>query len=94
MSDGPGEQAWPVILATEDGKYAMGVYSPKSTVNGMSGPGYGRFRFRAQEVVKWNSVFRLRSPSGVPAGEYTFRNYVALGDKAMVTASLRSLIAE
>lgn len=94
LSDGPGEQAWPVVLATPDGKYAMGIYSPKSTAPGMIGPGFGRFRFTAEKVVKWNSVFRLRSPSGVPAGDYSFRNFVALGDKAMVTASLRKLIAE
>ena len=94
LSDGPGEQPHPVVLATEDGKYAMGVYSPKSKVDGMAGPGYGRFRFEAEKVVKWNSVFRLRSETSVPAADYSFRNFVVVGDLKMVAASLQKLTAE
>ena len=28
LTDGPGEQAWPVVLATDSGSHAMGIFSP------------------------------------------------------------------
>ena len=59
LSDGPGEQALPVVFATASGAHAMGVYSPDRPP-----PGYGRFRFEAEQVNKWNCVFRVRDPNG------------------------------
>ncbi len=53
LDDGPGEQAFPVALATANGLHAMGVYSAEPS------PGYGRFRFKAERVNKWNCVFRV-----------------------------------
>lgn len=98
LSDGPGEQPLPVILSTADGKYAMGVFSPPSTLETpgirLSGPGYGRFRFEAERVVKWNSVFRLRSDADLPAADYSFCNFVAVGTREMVQRSLHSLYME
>lgn len=86
LSDGPGEQPLPVILSTESGSHAMGIYSPERPA-----PGYGRFRFKAEKVVKWNCVFRLRKPEGIPPGEYRFRQFVAVGTLEDVTASMRRL---
>lgn len=73
LSDGPGEQNHPVILATDDGRFAMGVRSPDPN------PGYGRFRFAAEKVVKWNCVFRVADPAGLRPGRYAYRAVVAVG---------------
>ena len=77
LSDGPGEQSEPVVLSTPDGNYAMGIISTEPPPRRMLGPSYGRFRFPAEKVVKWNCVFRLRD--GVPPGAYRFRLYVSVG---------------
>ncbi len=82
LSDGPGEQAHPVILSTESGSHAMGIWSPEPS------PGYGRWRFRAEKVVKWNCVFRERD---VKPGDKTFRCFVAVGTLADVVAALHKL---
>lgn len=79
LSDGPGEQPLPVILSTESGSHAMGIWSPDPK------PGYGRWRFAAEKVVKWNCVFRERD---VKPGDRTFRCVVAVGTLADVTAAL------
>jgi hypothetical protein len=91
LSDGPGEQSEPVVLSTPDGNYAMGIISTEPPPIRTLGPGYGRFRFHAEKVVKWNCVFRLRD--GVPPGAYRFRLYVPLGTLDDVTNAMRSLSA-
>ena len=92
LSDGPGEQELPVILATASGSHAMGVYSPDQPSPGFEKVGYGRFRFPAEKVTKWNCVFRKRDiQRGLPAGEYSFRCFVAVGDLATVQDSLRQV---
>ena len=91
LTDGPGEQPQPVVLSTEDGSYAMGVFSPDQPSEGFENAGYGRFRFPAQKVVKWNCVLRIRDTQGVPPGEYSFRTFVLVGDLPMVTDSMRAL---
>jgi hypothetical protein len=88
LSDGPGEQPRPVVLATPSGSHAMGIFSPEP------GVGYGRFRFERERVVKWNAVVRRRDPNGVPAGDYSFRNFVVVGDLDIVRDSLRALARE
>ena len=91
LSDGPGEQALPVVLSTESGSHAMGVFSPDQPSAGYEEAGYGRFRFPAEKVVKWNCVFRVRDPEGVEPGEFVFRTFVIVGDVATVRQSLRAL---
>lgn len=85
LGDGPGEQPLPVILSTPSGSHAMGVWSPEKT------PSYGRFRFAAEKVVKWNSVFRVRRPEGIPPGDFTYRNFVVVGTLEDVVESMRRL---
>lgn len=92
LSDGPGEQADPVILSTESGSHAMGVYSPDQPSKGYEHAGYGRWNFKAQRVVKWNCVFRLRNQKGIPAGDHSFRNFVVVGDLETVRKTLVALI--
>ena len=95
LTDGPGEQRDPVAFSTADGKYAMGIIAPDPAPAGSAGPGYGRFRFVAEKVVKWNCVFRVRPSDGaVPAGEYRYRMLVPIGTLADVEAALAKLAGE
>lgn len=94
ISDGPGEQSKPVVLSTANGSHAMGVYSPQQPSFGFKQAGYGRFRFERAKVVKWNCVFRIRDPQGVKPGDYSYRMFVIVGDKATVTKSLQALHRE
>lgn len=91
LDDGPGEQNDPVILSTEDGKYAMGVFSPDQPSPGYQHAGYGRFRFPAAKVVKWNCVFRIKNSEGVAAGDYSFQVFVAIGTLGYVKQSIQTL---
>jgi hypothetical protein len=94
LSDGPGEQSHPVVLSTENGSHAMGVFSPGQPSRGYEQAGYGRFRFARQKVVKWNCVFRIRNRHGIEPGDYAFRMFVIVGDLKTVTQSLRALHRE
>lgn len=95
LSDGPGEQPQPVVLATPDGSHAMGVFSPDQPSHGFENAGYGRFRFPGAKVVKWNCVFRMRDAiNGIASRDYSFRNFIAVGDLATVKASLIELHRE
>jgi hypothetical protein len=94
LSDGPGEIPRPVVLAVPEGTHAMGIYSPPQHAPRMSGPTFGRFRFVAEKVVKWNCVFRLQDGDGIAPGDYAFRMSVVVGDLASVTEGLRALHAD
>jgi hypothetical protein len=93
LSDGPGEIARPIVLAVPEGTHAMGIYAPPQPAPKMTGPTFGRFRFGAEKVVKWNCVFRLHDGEGIAPGDYSFRMFVAVGDLANVTEALRALPA-
>ena len=94
LSDGPGEQEHPVVLATPSGSHAMGVYSPDQPSRGFQKAGYGRFRFKAAKVVKWNCVFRLREPKGIKPGDYRYRMFVIVGSLEDVRTTLQALHKE
>ena len=95
LTDGPGEQRHPVILATHSGSHAMGCVTPNvSTSKGWSGPKYGRFRFKEGKVVKWNTVFRLRNPQPIKSGPYSFRTFVVVGDLKGVRKDIVRLMKE
>lgn len=91
LTDGPGEQPHPVILATESGSHAMGIFSPDQPSPGYQNAGYGRWRFQSQKVVKWNSVFRIRSRDTVPSGDYSFRNFIVVGNLKTVQQTIAKL---
>ena len=92
LTDGPGEQRDPIAFSTADGAYAMGIIAPDPVPAGSAGPAYGRFRFAAEKVVKWNCVFRVRAAAGaVPAGDYRYRMLVPIGTLADVEAALAKL---
>jgi hypothetical protein len=94
LDDGPGEQEFPVVFATEDKAHAMGVFSPDQPSPKHEKAGYGRFRFKAEKVIKWNCVFRVRNDKGIAADEYRFRVFVAVGTLEDVRRSLAALIEE
>ena len=91
ISSGPGEQPHPIVLSTESGSHAMGIYSPQQPAPGYENAGYGRWRFERERVVKWNTVFRQRDVDGIAPGEYSFRNFVVVGDRETVRTSLITL---
>jgi hypothetical protein len=82
------EQELPLIFATENGSHAMGIFSPEPN------PRYGQFRFPVERVVKWNCVFRRTDKDGVKPGDYSFRQFVIVGDLTVVRASMRALHRE
>jgi hypothetical protein len=94
LSDGPGEQSRPVVLATDTGSHAMGIYSPDQPSPGYESAGYGRWKFKNERVNKWNTVFRYRDKDGVKPGDYTFRCFVTVGTLADVKSTMRALMKE
>ena len=73
LSDGPGETPRPVVLATADGAPAMGIFAPSKNAPHTTGPTFGRFRFSAEKVVKWNCVFRVHDEAGIAPGADSLR---------------------
>lgn len=94
LSDGPGEQEFPVVFADQDGAYALGIYSPDQPSPGYEMAGYGRFRFPEEKVVKWNCVFRTRNAGGIAPGHYRFKMFLAVGTLGDVRESLTALVEE
>jgi hypothetical protein len=94
LDDGPGEQEYPVVFATDDGPHAMGIFSPDQPSRGYEKAGYGRFRFQEEKVNKWNCVFRVRDGKGIAAGEYRFRLFAAVGTLEDVKTTLGVLAGQ
>ncbi|CAN5503416.1 hypothetical protein BH11PLA2_BH11PLA2_03760 [soil metagenome] len=92
LSDGPGEQKKPIVFSTPDGSHAMGILALDPAPEGMRGPNYGRWNFKAEKVVKWNCVYRLKNDDGVPAGDYHFRMAVVVGSQENVRVTLGQLL--
>ncbi|OQA00156.1 MAG: PKD domain protein [Bacteroidetes bacterium ADurb.Bin408] len=86
LTDGPGEQGLPVIIATANSNYALGIYSPDLPDTMYPDKGYGRFRY--DDCTKWNCVFK-KTP--VTEGTYNFRSYVIAGSLNNVTVSMTQL---
>ena len=91
LDAGPGEQAHPVILATADGRHAMGCWSPAASRSTGRPATYGRFAFLPQQVVKWNCVVREQNTAGLAAGPHPFLAYSAVGTREQVRDTLVAL---
>ena len=89
LSDGPGEIKNPVVLATPDGKFAMGIFAPPQTQPETRGPNFGRWKFDWAHVVKWNCVFRVQNSQGILGGDYSYRMLVPFGTLAQVESMLQ-----
>ena len=87
LSAGPGEIKNPVVLATPDGKYAMGIFAPPQ--HQLNPASYGRWKFSEAQVVKWNCVARVRNSEGIRPGNYTYRMLVPVGSVVQVETMLR-----
>jgi hypothetical protein len=94
LDDGPGEQGDPVVYSTKGGAHAMGILSPDQPSCGFEKAGYGRFRFAAEKVVKWNCDFRVHSANGIAPGDYRFRMFVAVGTLEDVRRTLDHLASK
>jgi hypothetical protein len=86
LDKGPGEIPSPVILATPNGRYAMGIYAPPHPK-----PSFGRFDFPREKVTKWNCVYRVTRPDGLPPTGYDYRMFVMVGTLDDVRISLDTL---
>jgi len=94
LSHGPGEVKNPVVLATADGKFAMGIFSITAPEPGTHGPSYGRWYFDEAKVSKWNCVFRVNNKNGISPGGYTYRMLVPVGTLSQVESMLVEWQAE
>jgi hypothetical protein len=72
----------------------MSVFSPDQPSRGDEKASYGRFRFPAEYVVKWNCVFRVRANGGISPGNYRYRLFVVVGTQRTVKQSLIALADE
>jgi hypothetical protein len=88
LSDGPGEQSLPVVLATRDGRYALALCTLQSGGARLAGPGYGRWRFEDARVTKSNVVFRQ---DGAKLGSHDFVVYSVFGSLEDVRGTLAQL---
>lgn len=79
----------PVVLATADGQYAMGIFAPPQKLPDTTGPIFARWYFDDARVAKWNCVYRVHNPQGIRDGDYTYRMLVPVGTLKQVTAVLR-----
>jgi hypothetical protein len=95
LTDGPGEQPLPVILATEGGEHAMGAWSPAVARTTGRPATYGRFWFERERVSKWNAVIRETAPDGaeLEPGTHAHRVWVAVGTLEDVRRTLVALRA-
>jgi hypothetical protein len=89
LDEGPGEIKNPVVLATVDGLHSMGIYAPPQDQPATTGPNYGRWKFQAEKVVKWNCVFRVRDSATIRTGDYSYRMLVPIGTLEDVESMLR-----
>ena len=87
LDAGPGEIKNPVVLATPDGRFAMGIFAPPQNT-GTVGPVYGRWNFAGAGVVKWNCVLRVDDAAGLRQGDYSCRMLVPVGTLGQVVAML------
>lgn len=88
----PGEQQQPLVVATADGAYAMGAWSPELPQLGNPG-GYGKFAFPSGDAVnatnKWNIVFRH---GALAAGTtISHRAYLVVGSLENVRVAMKQL---
>jgi hypothetical protein len=93
LTDGPGEQALPVIVATAAGGHAMGAWSPAKARTTGAPATYGRFWFEREQVSKWNCVVRETAVADgeLEPGGYGFRVWVAVGTLEDVRRTLVAL---
>lgn len=95
LSDGPGEQECPVVMATESGSHAMGIFYPTDEFNSLFKVGFGRFRFPLEKVNKWNIVGRNTADPNemlsISRGNAFLYCFVVIGTLQDVEKTMREL---
>lgn len=91
----------PLIFSTLNGDWAMGIYSLELPQRGYPTDGYEATNFLAQNVVKWNTVFRKAMPMvyATPTdpsliqnhAPFYFHSYVIVGTRDQVRATMIQL---
>jgi len=89
LSHGPSPVHDSIVLATADGRFAMGIFAPPQKQRDTAGPIYGRWYFKDARVAKWTCVFRVANPRGIHSGNYSYRMLIPIGTLAEVTDMLR-----
>ncbi len=92
ISDGPGEQAMPVVFSTEDKRFAIGAIAMGRPDWITEPTGYGRFRFEKERVVKWNVVMRYRKAPELDRFQASFRVCVVVGGLQEVRRAMKALV--
>jgi hypothetical protein len=98
-SPGDHQQPVPLIMATTDNDFAMGVYSPSLPQPGYPNDGYGRYSFlntktsnangSTNDAVKWNCAFR--EPANPAKDSYGFRCFLIVGKLSEVETTMTQL---
>jgi hypothetical protein len=78
-----------IVLATADGRYAMGIFAPPQKQRDTVGPIYGRWYFDKARVAKWTCVFRVANSHGIRTGKYKYWMLIPIGTLDQVTDMLR-----
>jgi hypothetical protein len=83
-------EALPVILATPDGKHAMGVYTSMNSNN--SNVNYALLEYPNSDPSQASNIWSINYQNGYfPVGEHTFTSYMIVGDLATVQESMKQL---
>lgn len=80
-----GSQELPLIFATNDDRFAMGIYSPDIPF-GVKGYGHASF----EHTEKWNCNFPRRDITG----KYSFRCFIVIGTVDEVAKTMQSLFEQ
>ena len=67
----------------------MGIYAPPQDQPATNGPNYGRWKFKVEQVVKWNCVFRVQDSTMNHTGDYSYHLLVPIGTLEDVASMLR-----
>ena len=67
----------------------MGIYSPPDPR--LPKRTYGRHKFDSEKVTKWNCVYRLSNPEGIPPAGYSCHMYVIVGTLDDVRSTMDAL---
>jgi hypothetical protein len=89
LSHGPSPVHDSIVLATADGRFAMGIFAPPQKQRDTVGPIYGRWYFNQARVAKWTCVFRVANPRGIHTGNYRYWMLIPIGTLDQVTEMLR-----
>jgi len=89
ISHGPSPVHDSIVLATADGRYAMGIFAPPQKQRDTVGPIYGRWYFATARVAKWTCVFRVANSRGIHSGNYSYWMLIPIGTLGQVTDMLR-----